>query len=139
MNEKAHFQIGQKATLFRIFTRDDIDKFANLSGDFNPIHVNEEFSRSTRFGGVIVHGVLVVSMISTLLGTELPGPGCIYKSQNLKFVSPVYPGDQLTATVEIIDWDSEKGRVRLLTEIKKQEDALVVTGEALLVMSSYIR
>lgn len=139
MAEKVYFNLGQKATLYRVFTREDIEEFAALSGDKNPIHIDDEYSRTTRFGGVIVHGVLVLSLISTLLGTQLPGPGSIYISQAVKFVAPVYPGDHLTASVEVIDWDSEKGRVRLLTEVFKDENIRVVTGEALLVMSTHLK
>lgn len=139
MGEQKSFEVGQRAFLNRAFTFDDIQHFAALSGDFNPVHMDEEFARTTRFGKVIVHGMLVASLISTLLGTDLPGPGAIYVSQDLRFLAPVYPGDQLVASVEVIEWDSTRGRLKMMTEVKNQDGMAVISGEAKLVIASYLK
>ena len=139
MQTRASFSIGETATITRQFTQADIDAFAQLSGDTNPVHLDEAYARTTYFGGRIAHGMLVVSLISSLLGNTLPGPGCIYLGQDLKFLAPVRPGDTVTARVEVTAWDEEKGRIRLLTEVRNQDGVVVITGEARLVMASYLK
>jgi len=91
------------------------------------------------FGGRIAHGMLVASLISAVLGTRLPGPGAIYLSQQLRFLAPVRPGDEVTARVSVTAWDPEKGRVTLLTEVANKKGIAVIAGEAQLVMSSYLK
>jgi 3-hydroxybutyryl-CoA dehydratase len=139
IKERNSFTIGEEATLTKLVSDDDIKAFARISGDHNPIHINEEYAKGTMFGGRIAHGMLVASLISAVLGTRLPGPGAIYLSQKLRFLAPVRPGDEVTARVRITGWDPEKGRVTLLTEVANKKGIAVITGEAQLVMSSHLK
>ena len=95
------FTIGEKAAFSRTITEADIIAYAGFSGDFNPLHVDEEYARTTRFGSRIAHGLLTAGLISNVLGMKLPGPGAIYLSQTLKFTAPVRIGDTITATAEV--------------------------------------
>ena len=139
INERSSFTIGEEASLTKLVSDEDIKAFARISGDHNPVHMNEEYAKGTMFGGRIAHGMLVASLISAVLGTRLPGPGAIYLSQKLRFLAPVRPGDEVTARVRITGWDPEKGRVTLLTEVANKKGIAVITGEAQLVMSSYLK
>ncbi|MFC7421155.1 MaoC family dehydratase [Iodobacter arcticus] len=114
----------------KTLTEADIVLFAGLSGDNNPMHIDEEFAATTRFGGRIAHGMLSASLISTVIGTRLPGPGAIYMGQNLKFLKPVKIGDTVTALVTVIEVNQEKQRVRLLTECWVKGEK-VIDGDAL--------
>lgn len=122
---------GMSAEFSKTITETDIVNFAGISGDFNPVHINEEFARKTRFEGRIAHGMLSAAFISTVLGTRLPGPGCIYVSQTLKFKAPVRIGDTVTAHVEISDMNTEKAFVTMKT-ICLVGDKTVIDGEAVL-------
>lgn len=137
--ERSHFTIGEEATFTKIISDEDITTFAKISGDENPVHVNDAYAKGTMFGGRIAHGILVTGLISAVLGTMLPGPGAIYMSQQLRFLAPVRPGDEATARAKVTEWDSEKGRITLLTEVTNQDGVTVITGEARLVMSSFIK
>jgi len=137
--ERTHFKIGEEATLTRIISDEDVKMFARISGDVNPAHMNDDYAKGTIFGGRIAHGMLVSGMISAVLGTMLPGPGSIYMSQQLRFLAPVRPGDEVTARAKVTEWDAEKGRITLLTEVTNKEGTAVITGEARLVMSSYLK
>ena len=138
LEERSHFEVGEEATLTRTISDTDIRAFARISGDENPIHLDNDYAQGTRFGGRIAHGMLVAGMISAVLGTQLPGPGAIYLSQELRFRAPVYPGNTVTARVKVAEWDATRGRVRLLTEVVNREGVIVITGEARLVMSSFL-
>jgi 3-hydroxybutyryl-CoA dehydratase len=138
IEERSHFTVGEEATLSRTIRSEDIAAFARVTGDDNPVHLDDEYARGTYFGGRIAHGMLVVSLISAVLGTQLPGPGSIYLSQELRFRAPVRPGDTVTARVEVTAWDATRGRITLLTEVSNQEGVTVVTGEARLVMSAFL-
>jgi len=137
--ERTHFTIGEEATFTKIISDEDITTFAKISGDENPVHVNDAYAQGTMFGGRIAHGILVAGLISAVLGTALPGPGAIYMNQQLRFLAPVRPGDEATARATVTEWDSEKGRITLLTEVTNQDGVTVITGEARLVMSSFIK
>lgn len=126
--------IGQRASLTRSFTEEDVLAFARLTGDTNPLHLDEVYAQDTPFGSRIVHGLLTASLVSALLGTELPGPGAIYLEQNLRFLKPVYPGDTITATVQVTAYRADKGLVTLKTECCNQGGELVLTGEAVLLV-----
>lgn len=128
------FTIGEKASLARAVSEADIVDFARISGDTNPVHLDEEYARTTRFAGRIAHGMLAVGFISATLGTRLPGPGAIYLSQTLKFTAPVRAGDTITTTVEVIAYREDKRIVTLKTECANQRGELVVSGEAVLLM-----
>jgi len=137
--ERTHFTVGEEATFTKIISDEDITTFAKISGDENPVHVNDAYAKGTMFGGRIAHGILVTGLISAVLGNVLPGPGAIYMSQQLRFLAPVRPGDEATARAKVTEWDSEKGRITLLTEVTNQDGVTVITGEARLVMSSFIK
>lgn len=131
---RTEFKIGECARISKQVTEDDIGLFAKVTGDYNPVHMDPEFACRTRFKGRIVHGMLSAGLISAVLGTKLPGPGCIYLSQSLKFVRPVRIGDTLTAKVEVTDWNPAKRIVRLNTRCSNQAGEDVVIGEAVLLV-----
>jgi 3-hydroxybutyryl-CoA dehydratase len=138
IEERSHFAVGEEATLSKTISDADIKTFARITGDENPVHLDDNYARGTRFAGRIAHGMLVAGSISAVLGTRLPGPGAIYLSQQLRFLAPVRPGDTVTARVEVIEWDSTEGHITLLTEVFNQESTKVVTGKARLVMSAFL-
>lgn len=122
--------IGDKSSYSRTVSEADVILFGGVSGDLNPAHFNEEYSKETMFKGRIAHGMLSASYISTVLGMNLPGPGTIYLSQDLKFTSPVKFGDTITATVEVIEKIEEKNRIILETICVNQRGEVVVKGKA---------
>ncbi len=131
---RTSFSIGEEASRSRKITTDLIKAFARVSGDLNPIHLDEEYAKHTRFGGRIAHGMLAASLVSAVLGTQLPGAGAIYLSQQIRFLAPVRPGDTITARVQVTDWDAEKRRLTLLTEVVNDQGVTVATGEAKLLV-----
>ena len=120
---------GLSATFSRTITEADIVLFAGVSGDNNAVHLNDEFARSTPFGGRIAHGMLSASVISAAIANRLPGPGTIYLGQQLKFRAPVRPGDTVHATVEVVSVDLERARAVLSTTCRVR-DKVVIDGEA---------
>ena len=122
--------LGQQATVSRTITETDLRNFSGVSGDTNPMHLNEEYAKATPFGGCIVHGMLTASLISAVIGTKLPGPGCIYMSQTLKFLAPVRVGDTVYAIATVKALLPEKNRAVLSTECFVRE-VKVIEGEAL--------
>jgi 3-hydroxybutyryl-CoA dehydratase len=139
IKERTSFTVGEEAILTKLVSDDDIKAFARISGDDNPVHMNDDYAKGTMFGGRIAHGMLVAGLISAVLGTMLPGPGAIYLSQQLRFRAPVRPGDQVTARAKVTEWNPEKGRVTLLTDVTNQEGSVVIEGEARLVMSAFLK
>lgn len=123
-------RIGDSASLVRTLTREDIDLFAVMSGDVNPAHVDEEYAKSDIFKEIIAHGMWGGSLISTLLGTKLPGPGTIYLGQTLRFRRPVTLGDTITVTVTARTKNDEKHRVIFDCQCINQAGELVISGEA---------
>jgi 3-hydroxybutyryl-CoA dehydratase len=126
-------EVGQSATYARTISEADIVLFAGVSGDDNPVHLNEIYAAESMFKGRIAHGMLTASYISTVIGTRLPGPGSIYLGQNLKFRAPVRAGDTVTATVTIKEIDPAKRRLTLTT-ICTVGDTAVVEGEAVVML-----
>ena len=124
---------GMTALYAKTVTDADVVLFAGISGDVNPVHLNQEFADRTMFRGRIAHGMLTASFISTVIGTKLPGPGCVYISQNLKFRAPVRIGDTVKARVTVTAVDREKARVSLET-ICTVGDTVVITGDAQLMV-----
>jgi len=120
---------GMSAAFARTVTEADILAFAGVSGDTNPVHLNEELASATMFGGRIAHGMLSASYISTVFGTKLPGPGCIYLSQSLKFKAPVKIGDTVVARVTVKSLIPEK-RKALFDTVCTVGDKVVLSGEA---------
>ncbi len=123
-------RVGDQANTKVVITGDLVKQFADVSGDKNPVHLDEEYAAATPFESRIAHGMLVGSLFSTLLGTELPGEGTIYLEQNLRFTKPVYLGDEITATVTIKELVTEKNRVYLDTTATNQRDEVVISGSA---------
>jgi len=123
------FSVGMESTMEKIVTLEDIKKFADVSGDFNPVHLDDEFAKKTIFKGRIAHGFLTASFISTIIATELPGPGSIYLKQSLKFLAPVYINEKILIKVSIVEVNIEKRKLKLSTECFKNK-TLVLTGEA---------
>ena len=126
--------VGMTAVYAKTITEADIVIFAGISGDTNPVHLDAHFADQTAFKGRIAHGMLSASFISTVLGTRLPGPGCIYLSQSLKFRAPVKAGDTVTARVTITDVNPDNKRVAFDT-VCTVGDTVVVDGEAQLLVS----
>lgn len=124
------YEVGQKASSSKIISDDDVREFAHLSGDDNPIHLDDAYAKETRFGKRIVHGILVSSLLSKVIGMQLPGQGTIYLSQELKFLKPVYIGQKITAEVEIVEIDKQKNRMKLDTKAYNEEHECVLSGEA---------
>ncbi len=121
--------VGMTASYARVVTQEDVEAFAEVSGDHNPVHLDEAFAKATRFKGLIAHGMLGASFISTVLASKLPGPGTIYLGQNLSFKAPVRPGDKLEARATITEIKRERKQVVLKTQCYVG-DALVIDGEA---------
>ena len=108
--------IGMESSYQKTITETDIDAFAALTGDTNPVHLDSEYAATTTFKVRIAHGMFSTGLISTVLGTQLPGPGCIYLEQQIKFKAPVFIGDTLVATVTVADINQRRGRVSLKTQ-----------------------
>jgi 3-hydroxybutyryl-CoA dehydratase len=125
--------VGMSASYAKTITEADIVLFAGVSGDLNPVHLDEDYANATAFKGRIVHGLLTASFISAVLGTKLPGPGCIYVSQNLKFKAPVRIGDTVRARVTVTAIDEARARVTVST-LCQVGDTVVIDGEAQLVV-----
>lgn len=124
--------IGQTASFSKTISESDVYWFAGLVGDFNSVHINQVEARKSIFGDRIAHGMLVGSLISTVLGTKLPGLGTIYLEQNLKFKKPVYLGDTVTATVTASELlNKEKGIYKMETKITNQNTEIVTDGYAI--------
>ena len=124
-------QLGEKASFSKTISETDMYLFAGITGDFNPLHINEDYAKTTIFKGRVAHGILTAGLISAALGTKLPGPGSIYLSQTLKFKAPVKIGDTITAEVEVVEKIEEKSDVKLRTTCKNQEGRVVIDGEAI--------
>lgn len=126
----SELKIGQKASVQKTFTAADVTAFAGISLDVNPIHMSDKYAESTIFGKRIVHGILTSGLISAVLANKLPGPGTIYLGQELKFTAPVYLGDDITATVEIVEIWEDKKIIKLDTTCYNQDGKKVITGLA---------
>lgn len=131
-------QVGMTADFTKTVTEADIIAFAEVSGDTNPVHMDEAFAAATPFKGRIAHGMLGASLISTVLGTKLPGPGCIYVSQDLRFKAPVRIGDTVVARVTVSEIVAEKRRVTFACECRVG-DTVVIDGVATMMVSCKAR
>jgi 3-hydroxybutyryl-CoA dehydratase len=127
--------VGQTAIFAKTVTETDIVLFAGLTGDNNPVHINEVFAAATPFSGRIAHGMLTASFVSTVLGTKLPGPGAIYLSQTLRFKAPVRAGDTVVARATVKELLPEKRRCTLTTTISV-DDKVVLEGEAVVLVAA---
>lgn len=120
---------GMSASMSHVVTDGDVRKFAEVSGDYNPVHLDEDYAKDSRFGRRIAHGLFSASFFSGLFGTKLPGRGCVYAAQNLKFRRPVYIGDTVVATVTVLTVDAIKKRV-LFSTVCTVEGKEVILGDA---------
>ena len=122
--------VGQKASRSMTVTADDVQKFAELSGDYNPLHFDDEFAAKTRFGRLVAQGGLTTGLLHALVAMDMPGPGTVFLSQNWKFTAPVYIGDSITAEAEILSIHENKPVTQLAIVIKNQDGEIVLEGEA---------
>jgi 3-hydroxybutyryl-CoA dehydratase len=129
-------QAGDHASRTLAISDETIRAFAEVTGDNNPVHLDDEYAAGTRFGRRIAHGMIAAGVISATLANDLPGPGTVYLSQALKFKLPVYPGDTVTATVEVLKVREDKPIVTLSTVCTNQEDEVVLEGEAVVMVAS---
>ncbi|MBS3948848.1 MAG: MaoC family dehydratase [Dethiobacter sp.] len=123
-------KVGDKASFSKTISEADVYGFAGITGDFNPVHVNTEFAAKSRFKQRIAHGMLTASLISTVIGTDLPGANTVYLSQEVKFTAPVFFGDTLTSEAEVIEKREDKRILVLKTTVVNQSGTLVVDGQA---------
>lgn len=121
--------VGMTSSYAKTLSQSDVTAFAGVCGDDNPVHLDPDYAAKTMFKGCIAHGMLTGSLISTVIGTRLPGNGSIYLSQSLRFRAPVMVGDRVEASVEIIDVDSDRSRIVLFCQCKVA-DKVVLDGEA---------
>ena len=126
----AEIKVGDAASFSKTLTESDILSYAGLTGDFNPIHIDAEYARESMFKERIAHGMLVSGFISTVLGTQLPGPNSIYLGQTLEFKLPVKIGDTVTAEVTVAEKRDDKRILKLKTTVSNQRGELVVDGSA---------
>ena len=127
--------VGASQSLAKTIVESDLTGFAEISLDTNPVHLDEEYAKTTRFGGRIAHGMLAASLVSAVLGTRLPGPGTIYLSQTLAFKGPVRLGDTITATVTVKAIKDGKPIVTLDTIVANQRGEVVLSGEAVVLVT----
>ncbi|MBD3352589.1 MAG: enoyl-CoA hydratase [Candidatus Lokiarchaeota archaeon] len=131
-------EVGNSASVTKTVTESDVILFAGITGDFNPLHTNEEFAKTTQFGKRLVHGCFSSGLISRALGMKLPGPGALYVSQTSNFKKPVFIGDTLTAKVTVNEKFLKKGGklkfLKLKTEVLNQSGVVVTDGEATMIV-----
>jgi len=128
-------EMGMTRYVGKIISDQDIEKFAEISTDHNPVHLDDEYARDTIFEGRIAHGMLTAGLVSAVIGEQLPGHGTIYMSQNLKFLAPVRPGDLVHAEVKVIDMVIDKRRVKLDCRCEVNGKNVLV-GEAMVLAPS---
>ncbi|TKB53686.1 MaoC family dehydratase [Ferrimonas aestuarii] len=123
-------KLGDSASVNKTITASDVETFADLALDHNPVHLDATYAKSTRFQRPIVHGMLSASLFSGLLGQQLPGPGTIYLGQSLRFMHPVYVGERVTATIHLSDLNIDKGIATFITLVINTEGIECIQGEA---------
>jgi 3-hydroxybutyryl-CoA dehydratase len=128
-------QAGDKTSRTLAISDETIRAFAAVTGDNNPVHLDDEYAAGTGFGRRIAHGMIAAGLISATLANDLPGPGTVYLNQTLKFKLPVYPGDTVTATVEVLKVREDKPIVTLSTICTNQNDEVVLEGEAVVLLT----
>jgi 3-hydroxybutyryl-CoA dehydratase len=130
---RREIQVGDSAEMSKVISDEDVRTFAEISGDHNPAHVDDDYAAGTVFGKRIAHGTLVGALISAVLGILMPGPGTIYLAQTYNFKAPVFIGEEITARLEVIAYREDKRITTLKTEIYNQDDTLVLEGEAVVI------
>ena len=127
----SELEVGMKGEYSKKITQDDLDKFISICNDVNPIHVDSEFAKNAKFKDKIAHGILVSSLISTVVGTKMPGPGSVWLDQSLKFLLPVHINDTITAISEILVKINERQQVIVRTTCVNQNNEVVIEGVGL--------
>ena len=122
--------VGQKASRTVTLTSEHVESFAELSGDHNPLHFDKEFAAKTKFGKLVVQGGLTTGLLHALVAEDMPGPGTVFLSQNWKFTAPVFIGDTITATAELLSLHAEKPVTQVGVIVKRQDGEVVLEGEA---------
>jgi acyl dehydratase len=122
--------VGQKASRSITLTSEHVEKFAEISGDYNPIHFDPEFAAQTRFGRLIVQGGLTTGLLHALVAMDMPGPGTVFLSQEWNFTAPVFIGDTITAEAEVVSMHATKPVTQLACKIFRQDGEQVLEGEA---------
>lgn len=123
-------EVGQTASRSLTVTESHVVRFAEITGDYNPLHFDETFASKTRFGRLVAQGGLTTGLLHALVAMDLPGPGTVFLSQNWKFTAPVFIGDTITATVEVRSVHATKPVCELGVLVKRQDDEIVLEGEA---------
>lgn len=126
-------QIGDSAEMSKVISDRDVRTFAEISGDRNPVHLDDEYAAGTVFGKRIAHGALTTALISAILGMLLPGPGTIFLGQSYSFKAPVYIGEEITAHLDVIAYREDKRITTLKAEVVKQDGTLVMEGEVVVI------
>lgn len=122
--------VGQRATRSLTLTAEHVRAYAEMSGDYNPLHFDEAFAARTKFGRLVVQGGLTTGLLHALVAMDMPGPGTVFLSQNWKFTAPVYIGDTITAEAEVISKHASKPVVELRVQIRRDDGTAVLEGEA---------
>jgi 3-hydroxybutyryl-CoA dehydratase len=125
--------VDQSVEYRKVVTQSDVQVFAEVTGDTNPVHLDADYAATTSFGQTIAHGMLTAGFISAAIGTQLPGPGCIYLEQTLKFRAPVFIGQEVVTTITVTDINERRRRATLKT-VCECEGKVVVTGEATIML-----
>ena len=125
-----NFIIGQKASRSLTLTEKHVDTFAELTGDYNPLHFDKSFAKKTKFKKLVVQGGLTTGLLHALVAMDMPGPGTVFLSQNWKFTAPVFIGDTITAEVELISIHESKPVTELKINVKRQSGEIVLEGDA---------
>lgn len=127
-------KVGDRASVTKTITEDDIQTFGDLTGDHNPLHFDDEHARRTRFRRPISHGMLTGSLFSSIIAHQLPGEGAIYLSQSLRFVAPVFAGDTITAELTVTRVREDKQIITLEGVARNQRGEVVITGESVVLV-----
>jgi len=122
------FEVGQRASFTKTFTDEDVRRFVEITGDRNPLHVDDDFAAESQFGRRVLHGMLSASILSTMVGMLLPGTGAIYRAQTIRFLRPVYVGDTLTAHFVVRSIDRARHRLEIEAWIENQSGERVIEG-----------
>lgn len=130
------FKIGQTESVTKTITDADIHAYAQLSGDYNPLHVDDDYARQSRFKSRIAHGMLIASLISNILGMKLPGTGGIYVSQQMRFLKPVRIGDTITCVGEVLEWNATTRMLTIQTDCFNQRGEKIIEGRGQMLVES---
>ncbi len=134
MDRFESIKVGDRASFSKTILETDLVLFMGICGDFNPIHTDIRYAEKTIFKGRIVHGLLTASLISTVIGMHLPGPGAVYLSQELRFLKPVRIGDTITASAEVLEKRDDKRILTLRTWVTNQDGVDVIDGKAVVML-----